>query len=200
MQMKTDIFYQRIVENAGQSPNKRYVLLADLHADILARYLNAVRTITSKDAARVSTDGRTLGQVVGHIAEWERFTMLAVGEMMVGAQWPRIMSLSGYIEPDGQVLNFTGVDDFNAYQANKHATWPWERIQELTIRTATMLHVLFTQPALMPAECLELTRVYEWHLPGGVKLAVPAGWYLWMVTLEHEAVEHADDLGLDDGG
>jgi len=198
--MKADIFYQRIVEIAGQSPEKRYVLLADLHADILARYLNAVRTTTSKGAARVSTDGRTLAQVVGHIAEWERFTILAVGEMMVGAHWPQIMSLSGYIEPDGQVLNFTSVDDFNAYQANKHVTWPWERIQEVAIRTATRLHVLFTQPVLLPTECLELTRMYEWYLPDGVKLVVPAGWYLWMVTLEHEAIEHAVDLGLEDGG
>ena len=198
--MKADIFYQRIVEIAGQSPEKRFVLLVNLHADIHAHYLNVVRRITSKDVARVSTDSRTLGQVVGHIAEWERFAMLAVGEMMAGVQWPRIMSLSGYIEPDGQVMNFTSVDDFNAYQANKHATWPWERIQDLAIRTSTVLHVLFTQPVLLPAECLELTRVYEWHLPGGVKLAVPTGWYLWMVTLEHEAVEHADDLGLNDGG
>ena len=198
--MKADIFYQRIVEIAGQSPNKRYAPLTDLHTDILSRYLNAIRTMTSKDAARVSMDGRTLGQVVGHIAEWERFTILAAGEMMAGVGWPQIMSISGYIEPDGRTLNFTNGDDFNAYQATKHATWPWQRIQELAIRTATTLHVLFAQPTLLSPQCLEQTRVYEWYLPNGVKLAVPVGWYLWMVTLEQEAVDHADDLGLDDDG
>lgn len=79
--------------------------------------------MTIQDATRVGSDGRTLAQVVGHIAEWERFTILAVGEIIAGVHWPRIMNLSGYVEPDGQVREFTSVDAFNDYQAIKHAKW-----------------------------------------------------------------------------
>jgi hypothetical protein len=45
-------------------------------------------------------------------------------------------------------------------------------------------------------EQLEGTRRYDYRLPTGVTLTIPCGWYLWMVTLEHEMVEHAADLML----
>jgi hypothetical protein len=32
-------------------------------------------------------------------------------------------------------------------------------------------------------------------LPSGITLTVPVGWYLWLVSIEHEAVDHAEDLG-----
>jgi hypothetical protein len=55
----------------------------------------------------VVSGGLTIAQVVGHIAEWERFTILAAGEIMAGVQWPRIMTLSGYVEPDGRGQDFS---------------------------------------------------------------------------------------------
>jgi hypothetical protein len=139
-----------------------------------------------------------VGQVVGHIAEWERFTILAVGEMIAGVRWPQIMNLSGYIETDGRVREFISVDAFNNYQATKHAAWSWEQIQDLAIYTATTLQVLLAHPTLVSWERLEQTRAYRWRLPNGESVTVPCGWYLWMVTLEHEAVEHAVDLGIVD--
>ena len=33
-----------------------------------------------------------------------------------------------------------------------------------------------------------------WKLKEEYTLDIPAGWYLWMVSLEHEAVEHRADL------
>ena len=193
--MKREAFYQQIVEIAAQPPHERHTLLAQLHNEVVTRYLDTVWAITQQDARGVSSDGRTIAQVVGHIAEWERFAILAAGEMIAGLQWPRIMTNSGYLEPDGRALDFASDDAFNAYQATKHASWPWEQIRELAIHTATSLHALFTQTALLSPDRLEQTRGYDWHLAKGTSLVVPCGWYIWTVSIEHEAVEHAADLG-----
>jgi hypothetical protein len=192
--MKTDAFYQRIVKIAAQPVYDRYGLLANFHTEIVMRYLDTVQAITKQDAMEVGIDGRTVGQIVGHIAEWERFTISAAAEMMVGVEWPRIMDLAGYMEPDGQLRDFSSVDEFNAYQAAKHATWSWQSIQEQAVYTATALHTLFTQPTLLSPDRLEQTKSYQWRLPNGLKLTVPVGWYLWMISLEHEAIAHNDDL------
>jgi hypothetical protein len=195
--MKAEQFYQRIVKIAARSPYDRYALLAEFHTELVSRYLSAVRSMTARDALQLGADGRTIGQVVGHIAEWERFTILATGEMIAGIQWPQIMDLTGYKEPDGQVYNFAGEDEFNAHQAAKHAKYPWEEIRDLALHTATALHTLFTQPALLSPDTLEQTRKYTWYLPNGLKLTIPVGWYLWMISIEHEAVDHAVDFGWD---
>jgi hypothetical protein len=196
--MKAEVLYQKIVAIAAQSPVERRLSLVGLHTDVITPYLNAVRAMTVQDAARVSSDSRTLGQVVGHIAEWERFTILAMGEIITGVRWPQIMNLSGYVEPDGQVREFTSVDAFNDYQATKHAAWSWEQIQDLAIQTAATLQVLFAHPLLVSWDRLEQTKAYRWRLPNETSVMVSCGWYLWMVTLEHEAVEHAVDLGIVD--
>ena len=198
--MKTEVFYKKIVAIAAQSPSERCLSLVGLHTNIVTSYLDVIRAMTAQDAARVSSDGRRLGQVVGHIAEWERFTILAVGEIITGVCWPQIMNLSGYVEPDGQVRGFDTVDAFNNYQATKHAAWSWEQIQDLAIQTAAMLQILFAHPSLVSWERLEQTKVYRWQLPNEISVTVSCGWYLWMVTLEHEAVEHAVDLGIVDIG
>jgi hypothetical protein len=196
--MKAEVFYPKIVDIVAQPPAERRLSLVALHTDVITSYLTAIRAMTAQDAARVSSDGRTLGQVVGHIAEWDRFTILAVGEIITGVCWPQIMNLSGYIEADGQVREFTNVDAFNDYQATKHSGWSWEHIQDLAIQTATTLQVLLAHPSLVSWECLEQTKAYRWRLPNETSLLLPCGWYLWMVILEHEAVEHAVDLGIVD--
>ena len=196
--MKTEVFYQKIVAIAAQSPAKRRISLVGLHAEVVTPYLNAIRAMPAQDAGRISSDNRTLGQVVGHIAEWERFTILAVGEIIMGVRWPQIMNLSGYVEPDGQVCEFSSVDAFNDYQATKHAAWSWEQIQNLAIQTAAILSILFAHASLVSWERLEQTKAYRWPLPNEMSVMVSCGWYLWMVTLEHEAVEHALDLDIVD--
>ncbi|MEW5961480.1 MAG: DinB family protein, partial [Chloroflexota bacterium] len=194
--MQATSFYQRLVKIAAQPPYDRYGLLAQWHTEVTIRYLHLVRTLTAAEAQAISSDGRrTVAQIVGHIAGWERFTILAVGEMAVGLKWPRIMSLSGYLEADGRELNFASVAEFNAYQAARHAAWPWSQIQDLAVQTATALLAMFTQPAIISPDFLEQTTRYEWSLPTGLKLTVPVGWYLWMVSVEHQAVDHAADLG-----
>ena len=196
--MKAKVFYQKIVTIAAQSPAERRLSLVALHMDVIMPYLNAVRAMTAQDTARVISDGRTLGQVVGHIAEWERFTIMAFGEIIVGVSWPQIMNLSGYVEPDGQVRGFNSVDAFNDFQASKYAAWSCEQIQDLAIQTATTLQILLAHPSIVSWERLEQTKAYRWQLPNEIFVTVPCGWYLWMVTLDHEAVEHALDLGIVD--
>lgn len=195
--MQADIFYQNIVKIAARSPYDRYALLAEFHTELVTRYLGFIRAMKSQDAAQIGANGRAIGQVVGHIAEWERFTILAAGEVVAGVAWPQIMDLAGYREPDGQALDFASVDEFNAYIAAKQAHWSWDSIRDLALHTAMALHTLFTQPALLSPDTLEQTRKFTWRLPNGLKLTVPVGWYLWMVSIEHEVVEHAADLGWD---
>jgi hypothetical protein len=65
--MKAEGFYQRIVEIATQPLHEWHGLLASLHADVVTRYLDTVRAITPQEAMRVSSDGRTIAQVVEHI-------------------------------------------------------------------------------------------------------------------------------------
>jgi hypothetical protein len=198
--MINDDFYPTFAAAAKQPPEKRHRTLADLHTEAISQYLDTIRRITYEGATRVVPDSRTVAQVVGHIAEWDRAVILAVGEILAGVTWPRLMSGTVTIEPDGNVRSFAGEDEFNSYFALKHAGQPWEDIQGWALDMALTLHQLFVHPGIVTAEHLEGTRRYDYKLPAGVSLTLPCGWYLWMVTLEHEMVEHAADLDLGRAG
>src|SRR6266511_5160396 len=73
--MRSASFYQQIVDITTLPPAERYMRLTALHEGALADYLATLCAITPPRARRLSADGRTLGQVVGHIAEWDRFTL-----------------------------------------------------------------------------------------------------------------------------
>jgi hypothetical protein len=97
------------------------------------------------------------------------------------------MSLTGYLDTDGRELEFGSAAEFDAYQATKQAGWSWQQIQDQAIHTATALMSIFTQPAILSPDLLEQTKGYEWLLPSGLKLTVPVGWYLWIVSVQREA-------------
>ena len=86
-------------------PQERHRRLAALHADVVAGYARAVQAIDAEGGARPGPDGRSVAQVIGHIAEWDRYGILAAGEMLAGVLWPRIMASAGFIEPDGAELD-----------------------------------------------------------------------------------------------
>jgi hypothetical protein len=188
-------FYQQIAEIVALPPQERHRRLAALHADVVAGYCAAVQAIDAEAAARPGPDGRSVAQVIGHIAEWDRYAILAAGEMLAGVLWPRIMASTGFIEPDGAERTFKGVHDFNAYHAERHASCPWEDIRDLAIRSAVALQALFAHPALLTPALLEQTSSYDFTLADTLKLTTPVGWYLWIITIEHEAVEHIDEVG-----
>jgi hypothetical protein len=190
-------FYADLIAIAELPPDERRRRLAALHAEVAARYRAAVEAIADDGAARVTPAGRTVAQVVGHIAEWERYIIQSTGEVISGVRWPRLVTHRGYVEPDGSVHDFPTDDAFNAYQARKHAAEPWPAIKALALATSTTLHRLFADPELLPAERLEQTSRWDhYRLPTGVTLRVPCGWFLWMIAIEHEAAEHAEDLAL----
>jgi hypothetical protein len=199
--MNADEFYQRIREHLHRPPLERHAALAQLHTEIVTEYLMAVRGISDEDAVRpVQLGGeiRNLAQVVGHITEWERFAILGAGDILADLHQPRMVrNLDGYVEPDGRGIPFASIDEFNAYQAAKHADCTWPQIQEMALATAATLHILFTHPHLLSAERLERTLPFRKRLHDGTKIEnVTMGWVLWTIVLEHEAVEHAAELGM----
>jgi hypothetical protein len=191
-------FYRRVFEALAQPPRERYQLLAKLHTTIYTGYIAAIRALSVESAARAGADRRTVAQVVGHMMEWERVAIMAAGELLAGVERPRFFTISpgwGYLDPDGTQVDFQSLDDFNQYHAERHAAWPWPQLQEQALRSAEMLHALFTTPRLLSAEILERTPVRERTLENGAKATIGAGWYLWIIMLGHAAVDHADDLG-----
>lgn len=192
--MKPEVFYAKVLAISNQPAERRVKGMNHLHVECMDQYLQAVRSIDDDKAGLVTADGRTLAQIVAHIAEWERYTALALGEIIAGVKEPQIMRMKGYIETDGQILSFKNVNDFNAYQAKKYETIPWRSIQSLAIRMAVALQGTFSQPAILPYELLEQTAPYRYRLAGGSLISLPVAWYLWIVTLEHEVVEHALEL------
>ncbi|MGE5138541.1 MAG: hypothetical protein ACM3JD_03680, partial [Rudaea sp.] len=130
----------------------------------------------------------------GHIVEWDRWTILAGGEIAAGVRFPHIMSLQGYFESNGTALEFSDLEDFNGYQAAKYSTRPWERVLALSVHTSTALHTLFSDGDIVPAGYLDETEPFEWLLPEGERITLPCGWYLWIAALEHKAVAHVQEL------
>lgn len=199
--MNADLFYQQVVDTFRLPPSERYTQMVQLHTQVMNEYVVAVQRITVEAAAQsVSTDGdqRTLAQIVAHIAAWERFGILAAGDMLAGVQHPRsITDVKGYVEEDGRVLDFADVHAFNNYQTQKYQTWSWSPLQTLAIDTATTFYTLFTHPQLLTATRLEQTKPYRKHFRNGQVIQnVRMGWCLWAMYLDHEGVEHAAELQL----
>jgi hypothetical protein len=192
--MKSDTFYAKILAISNQPADRRVKGMNHLHQECMEVYLEALQKIDASRAAETGSDGRTITQIVGHIAEWDRYTVLAIGEITAGILEPQIMHLKGFIEPDGRILSFKNADDFNAYQAKKYQNASWPEVQMLAIRMAVALQGIFSQPAILPYDLLENTSPYRWRLAGGSLISLPVAWFLWIATLEHEVVEHAVDL------
>jgi hypothetical protein len=194
--MKPEVFYPRVAEILAQAPEERHRQMARLHQEVLAWYVEKVRAIMAEAAARRCPEGRTLAQVVGHIMEWDRYFVISAGEMLAGVEWPGIMARERFVEIDGASSGYETMDEFNERQAAKHAAWPWPRIQSMAVEAADVLHTLFTTPGLLGPARLDATRLYNWKVPGGARLPTTVGWYLWMVILEHEGIDHEAELAL----
>lgn len=199
--MQSNDFYKKLVYISQLNPDERRGSLIDLHKLVYKSYLDSLRQITPRGAILMVPDGRSVAQVVGHIIEWDRAVILALGEILAGVNWPRIMSRPVNIDPKGRILEFSNTDEFNAYYAGYYADIEWQQIQTSAENVATTLHRLFTNSTLMTAERLEDTRTYErYELPDNFTLSMPCGWYLWMITVEHEGIEHNTDLNIGRSG
>jgi hypothetical protein len=191
-----DSFYRSMVFAAALAPQARHEQLLEVHQQVLEGYLAGLTHISSERAAvQVPGDGRTLAQVVGHILEWDRALLIAFGEILAGVRWPRIMTKSINIDPDGESHEFESENSFNSFYATRQLSEPWVNIRARAIEAAHALHAAFTAPGLLTPERLEATRIYSgFRLPTGETLDMPCGWYLWMTALEHEGIDHVDAL------
>lgn len=188
-------FYQLLGEIAALPPNERHERMVALHAEVTEGYCSAVARLSEQDAARVGPDGRTVAQVIGHILEWDRFTLLGVGELLAGVEFPRIVNNVGWLDRAGQEYTFESVDEFNAFQAQQALTMEWTDIRDGTIRAARRLQAVFAHPNLVNAELLDRTRPFTFTLGEDLTLTLPVGWYMWMLVVEHQAIEHVDEVG-----
>ncbi len=194
--MTANAFVEHLVAAMALPPVARHERLATLHAGLNDRYRRALRNLSPEAAARPLADGsdpRPVAQIVGHIAAWERFGILAAGDMLAGIERPRMMTgFNDYRELDGTTHSFASIDAFNAYNADKFADWSWERMREFAADTANTIHALFAHPLLLHAGRLQQTAPFRMRLQGGPVLDdLTMGWGLWLIMLEHPGVEHA---------
>lgn len=199
--MHAERFYQYVIASFAQPPTQRHRALVQLHQHVLRDYLTALARISASEASQptvIGSDQRTLADVVAHIAAWERFGIIAAGDILLGLDHPRsVTDVRGFIDTDGQTRDFADVHAFNAYQQQQSASLPWSQIQRDAIRTASTLYALFASPDLLTAERLEHTKPHRKRLRNGVLLDdTTMGWCLWVIYLDHEAVEHAVELQL----
>lgn len=172
----------------------RYQQLETLHRETLNSYSNIISSISSEEARRKGSDGRTIAVIVAHIMAWEEWQIQVFSDPDFLNRLSLQINLQHYYDiENNKYLDFKSVDDFNAYQEEKYRFWSWEEIQKKTIDTALHLKSFFPKnPSEGWIDTLEKTPLKEWGvLP---KQKVPAGWYLWMVSLKHEAIEHLTDL------
>jgi hypothetical protein len=191
--MSEDI-YDRIETSFRLSPELRFKVFQNLHAVIVPQYTAALRRLDAGQVEIICPDGRTLKQLVGHIGEWDRFLLLAAGEILAGVKDPQIMRDRGYLLPNGNELQFTGVDNFNDLIATWQTAAAWDEIRRTAIRSAELLQRLFAY--VMTVDLLEATVAYRWQITSERTVDTTAGWFLWGILLEHESVAHAKELGL----
>jgi hypothetical protein len=92
--MTPDEFYPRMIDIGALPPQERHLCLADIHTLVLEHYLLAVQNMNEKNAQQAVPmvgDSRTFAQLIGHIAEWDRFALLAAGDILAGIQHPRMI-------------------------------------------------------------------------------------------------------------
>ena len=186
-------FINEIRSTFSLAPQQRLQAMISLHQKVCEAYCQAVSGIDEAHAESKSSDGRLIKQVVGHIMEWDRFTLQCYGQLLSGVKNRKILWKTGYTDSMGEPFNFSSIEAFNNFQMERQATVPWAQIQVDAIRLAKTLQSLLSSTLITP-QLLEDTETISPELYDGQRLPIPSGWFLWYVILDHEAVEHATDL------
>jgi hypothetical protein len=187
-------FTQRVRFALRCDPQRRHILLAALHGHALGTYLHAVHRIDEPAARLIGRDGRSIAAVVAHIAAWDRWTGRALDEICSGEERPGILDLRGYAEEEGRPLRFDSIDAFNGHVVATVPLRPWTRIREEAVALARAIHDRFVEPALLRPDRLSATVSVPWTDGDGRVVDLPAGWLLWVKTIEHQGVAHIVDL------
>jgi hypothetical protein len=192
------IGFHKQIQHILQFPaTERYDEMVELHRVISNHYCDAVNRLTPEKARSISPDGRELKLVIGHIMEWERYTLFCLAQLISGVRNQTLLWENGYVDLDGKPHSFASIDEFNAFQREKQANMPWGEIQSTALQLSQTLYKLFSKKGLFTPELLEKTEVISQKQPDGSRIPIPLGYTLWSVILEHEAVDHAADLYTD---
>ena len=165
--MEFSRFYHLVHRSVSLPPSGRRSELRALHDQVLRDYLDALKRIDHAESSRTGTDGRTIAEVVGHIAAWERWAILAVTEVLAGVRWPRLLDLRAYPEFDSPVRDFASQDAFNAYSVQKQEGLSWCEIRAAAVGQATSLYGLLARPGVVPLCQMEATTPCQWQLGDG---------------------------------
>lgn len=190
-------WYDNLLEISKiQDIRQRYISLVQLHQKTLEFYLPAIRAITPKIAASINSDGRPRLLVVAHIMGWEEWQVQIFGDSDREERLKKQMILRDFFDSDkGKMVDFKNVDEFNAYNAQRYTGKPWKEIQQKAIITAKQLQSFFPpNPEQQWIDFLETTPEHKWKILPETTITIPSAWYLWMVSLEHEAVSHRKDI------
>jgi SAM-dependent methyltransferase len=148
--------------------------------------MREVQDLSGEQASMPWTgDGRTVKEVLGHIAGWERWTIAALNEIAEGVREPRIMTLDGY--PEG-IARYASIDTFNAARMSEARERPWQDVLEESAQTFDRLLAAIDAT---PPEALRASAAFYWPDIGGT---VPCGLYLLMVAAHHYQEEHLPEV------
>lgn len=197
-------WYENIVKISKLELSQKYQELVKLHNKTLDNYINDLNQMTEVDAEELGFDGRKRKIVIAHIMGWEEFQIQVFTDSNPIERMELQIQFKSYVDPDtNDMINFDdpqgdrskSVDAFNQYQADKYSSWAWDDIKQRAIDTAKKLKDCFPDESSEELlQFLENTPPKEWKIHDGLATTIPSAYYLWMVSLKHEAVEHRQDL------
>lgn len=196
LKFNPEVWCRNLEKIAEFSFPEKYRELVKLHKDTTAEYIMALSKMKDKAAERAGSGGRLRKIIVAHIMGWEEWQIQVFEDPNKTERLSRQLHLKGYEDPiSGKMLDFQSVDEFNAHQEEIYRGWPWRDIRDKAVATAKRLQSFF--PESPPTEWLlflDNGPAKVWRATKDIEITVPGAWYLWMVSLKHEAVEHRKDL------
>jgi ubiquinone/menaquinone biosynthesis C-methylase UbiE len=149
-------------------------------------FMREVQDLDGEQAATPWTpDGRSMKEIVGHIAGWELWTTAAFEEIAAGSAEPAMMSLAGY--PHG-ISRYASIDAFNAARMAEARERPWS---DLLATSDATFDALVGAIERTPATSFAQTASFFWPDLGGT---VPCAVYLVMVAAYHYQEEHLAEV------
>ncbi len=173
----------------------RYRKLRQHHDESLALHLPFIHQMTSEQAAEPVPGGWHRRDVVAHIKSWQEKATEAF-KSPDSDQISQLLLRMGYesVDPfDFYKANPSKVDQLNKSIVKTSRRSPWTLLQSQALYSAKELSRQFPkQPKPEILKKLEGTKDHKWHIIRGID--IPAGWYLWMVAIEHQSLQHFSDL------
>jgi ubiquinone/menaquinone biosynthesis C-methylase UbiE len=167
-------------------PDEQKRRLLDILRSCRFTLMREVQDLDGEQAAAPWTqDGRSLKEIVGHIAGWELWTAAAFDEIAAGAAEPAIMSLGGY--PEG-ISRYASIDAFNAARMAEARARPWA---DLLASSDAAFERMTAAIERTPAPAMAQTASFFWPDLGGT---VPCAMYLVMVAAFHYQEEHLTEV------